>query len=349
MPHQKKLRIGLIAAIATIAPLTLASIIGQPKNDSQNTDSSSSTIATVGNIPISMKAYDHRMQYLSGVGTVEADRLIKMPPGLITLDRMITEYLIRILARHEGVSPTEDQIQQQYRDALSQNPNLVSDYTSTGRTLPDLMSQFKLKVAKFNILTRGVIVTNQEVDQQYTSHPELFTIPKLVHLRIIVVDSDVAKAKVDKELAAGVPFSKVATQESQDITKIRGGDYGNVPQASLSTDFKNALTGVKIGQTTDWFSGQGDQSNLSIKLYFENATPPKKLPLTDALKSQIRRQLMLQKGSVLHDIQHELDALRATEKITINNPVFEKAYKDLLKQEESASHANSSSDTSNGS
>ena len=314
-----------------------------PSSKLATTQSTDQPFVVIGNHTISKSAYYHRMAYLSGVGTIEGKHLINMPPGLITLDRMITEQLILILAKSKGVSPTEDQIQQLYRDGLAKNPNLLTDYEASGHTKEDLMFHYKLQAAKFNILTQGIIVTNQEVSDEYTNNPSEFTIPKLVHLRIIVVDSDAAKTKVDQELASDKPFAQVASENSIDITKVRGGDYGNVPEASLSKEFKSALQGVKIGGTSDWFSDSGDQSNLMIKIYFENATPAKLLPLTDTLKDQIRKQLMLQKGSLTHHIEKDIDSLRYSEKITINNPIFQKAYQDLIDQEKKASQSGKTS------
>jgi|GEM_PF-514813 len=299
------------------------------------TQPASGSVASVNGQSISSGEYYQRMEFLTDVGTLVGSHLIDLPPGLLTLDRIITERLVLQLADQHHVSPTEAQIDQALRDALTADPNLETNWTQSGRTEDQLRAQYKIDVAKFNLLTEGIIITDQQVQDQYNNHPDLYTIPKLDHLRIIVVKSQADEQKVDADLAAGKAFKDVATADSVDITKVRGGDFGNVPESSLPDLFKTALTGVKIGGTTDWFHGDNAQPMYSMKLLFEDATPGKLLPLTDSLKAQIRHRLMEDQGSVAHDISKELDALRAKSDIQISNPVFANAYKALVKQQES--------------
>ena len=69
--------------------------------------------------------------------------------------------------------------------------------------MEDLLNQIKLQQAQFKLVTFGITITDQEVDNHYRTNPVMYTEPKRVKLRVIVVDTDAQKDVVDKALAAG--------------------------------------------------------------------------------------------------------------------------------------------------
>ncbi len=292
----------------------------------------SDAIAEVNGHAISTSEYYHRMEFLGDMGTLVGKQYVEVSPGLMTLDRLITEQLVLQLAEKYKVSPTAAQVDQLERDALSANPLLEKNWTESGRPLSELRLKYKLEAARFNILTRGIIVTDQEVKDQYNTHLDQYTLPKRVHLRVIILSSSEEEAKVDSALQAGTPFDKVAQEYSDDITKERGGDFGFIPESNLPSYFKTALEGVKIGETTGWGVGSSQSGRtFYFKLLFVNAAPQKVLPLDSALTDSIRRALMVDRGTKLHDIAKELNDLRGQSKIVINNPTFAEQYAQVSK------------------
>lgn len=291
---------------------------------------SGDAVASVNGASISRSDYYHRMEFLPDMGTLVGTQYVQVPPGLMTLDDLITEQLILQLAKKKGVSPTDSQVDDAMRKAMAANPMLEKDWVASGRTDEDLKANFRLQVARFNILTAGVIVTDTEVAKEYKDNPDRYTLPKRVHLRAIVLGSQDDEAAVDKALAAGTPFAEVAKQYSQDVTKDLGGDFGMVPLASLPQYVQDGLKSVKIGDTTGWITGTDGSRSLYMKALYVDAAAPQLLPLDDNLKSQIRRSLMMKRGATINDVSQELEDLRKSSTIVITNPTLASAYKSIV-------------------
>jgi parvulin-like peptidyl-prolyl isomerase len=295
----------------------------------------SRVVAVVNGAEIKGDEYYHRMERLAGVGSLVGTNFVELQPGVMTLNQLISERLLLDLAARRGLAPKDSEVDQAYRDALTANPNLEKTWTAGGRTLDDLRYQFKLDVAKFKIVTQGINITDQEVQQEYTAHPGSYTIPRLVQLRVIVVDGDTDKAAVDADLSGGKKFEDVAHERSIDVSRVRNGDYGKVPFESLAEPIRTALGNTKIGQTTDWIKvpGKTDRPNAMMKFLYENVTPEKLLPLDDALKSRIRKALMITRGEARNNIAAIMAEERHRAKIDIKDPVFATAFGNLLQQE----------------
>lgn len=319
-----KVNLTLKTRFALCALFALAGVVAM----AQGTDADN--VATVNGTPISSSAYYHRMEFLSDMGTLVGKQYVEATPGLMTLDRLITEQLLLQLAAKDGVTPTKDQVDQMERDALSADPMVEKDWIQTGRPLAELLETYKLQAARFNILTRGIIVTDQEVKDQYNGHLDQYTIPKRVHLKVIILSSADKEAQVDAALQSGKSFEDVAQSFSEDITKNRGGDFGDIPEANLPTYFKTAIQGVKIGSTTAWGEGTSQDGRIFyFKALFADAAAAQVLPLDAALTDSIRKSIMIDRGSKIHDVNKELTDLRNQSKIVITNPVFSEQYNKL--------------------
>src|SRR5262249_40873 len=149
---------------------------------------------------------------------------------------------------------------------------------------------------------------DQEVADFYKNNPNTFTIPKRYQLRVVVATSDDGKKKVDDALAAGKAFKDVASQMSEDVTKVTGGDFGLVPIDRIPEGpTREAIITTKIGQTTAWLQ----TGNAWAKYLLEDVKADELRPLTASLKRAVRRQLLLQRGSQKNNVAKDMAALRA--------------------------------------
>jgi parvulin-like peptidyl-prolyl isomerase len=309
-----------------------------PTASAQNPVDPNAVVAVIDGNEIKGGEYFHRMERLPGVGTLVGQNFIQLQPGVLTLQQLISEHLLLQLAEQRGVSPKDSEVDQAYRDALTENPNLEKTWTAGGLSLDELRYQFKLDLAKFKIVTQGVNITDQEVQNQYDTNHSDYTVPRLVKLRFIVADGEAGKTAIDADLAAGKAFGQVAHDRSIDVSRVRDGDYGNVPFNSLAQPIKDALAKVKVGGVTDWVSvaTRKDGTGVAImKFLYEDVTPEKLLPLDDILKNRIRKDMMVKRGSVKNNIAVLMAEARHKAKIDIKDPVFATAFSNLLKQESS--------------
>ncbi len=289
------------------------------------------TVASVNGEEIKGSEYYYRMEFLPGVGKVMGNAFAEFPPGFITLEQLITEKLVFQLAKQQGVYPSDLEVQDELATRLRTAPNLVSAWKSTGRTEEELTYQVRFELAKFNVATAGVTITDVEVADYYKKNPDMFTVPKQLKLRVIVVRTADDQAVVNQELAAKKPFSEVAAAHSQDATRAVGGDYGTVPITVLGAKIKEAIEGTKIGQDTDWIASTNSATDtVYVKFHIEDIIPPKLQSLDTDLKRTIRHKMMLQKGAVKNDVDKEMAAQRSKAKIDIKEKTFADAYKKFI-------------------
>ena len=291
----------------------------------------SKAVAVVNGQHISSADYYHRMEHLNGVYAAYAERLVEVVPGLITLDRLITETVTLQLAQAHNVAPTQAEIDAAYASRLASNPTMETVALAEGLTVSDLKYQVAVDLSRFKLLTEGTLVTDQEVKTNYDLHPDRYSAAKLVDLRIIVVASDADKAAVDNDLAAGKDFGSVATSRSIDVTKLRGGLVLGTLFDSLDPPIRDALNKIKITQVTPWIPlpQQDDGSKPSERILFVGATNRSAIKLDDTLREAIRRQMMMERGSIKNNVAKEVGEMLSKAKVEISDPAFAKAWQDL--------------------
>ncbi len=109
---------------------------------------------------------------------------------------------------------------------------------------------------------QNITVTDKEIEEFRSEHPELFQRPDSVHLRQIFIRPKpnpqnatpeqwaAARAEIEKALArvrAGENFEAVARAVSQAPDAQRGGDMGDVPAEKLPSFYAEAVKGMKPG------------------------------------------------------------------------------------------------------
>lgn len=290
------------------------------------------TVIVVNGSEVKASEYYRRMEYLPGVAKRVGNNLLDMPPGLITIDQMITDILVLQLAKEKGVFPSDIEVNQELDTRKSDNPDLLSIWKESGRTEDELRQQIRIDLAQFKITTFGVTVTDTDVEKFYKTYSDRFTIPKQYKLSVIAVNLPADKASVDADLAAGKSFGEVAKARSVDVTRMQNGEYGTVPVTALTESTRTALSAAKIGTTTDWIPTTAGGNQLFIKFRVDDIVAESKEALTPALKRRIRRQRMLDLGNVKNDISKEMIAFRRKAKIDIRQPEWASAYQKFIEQ-----------------
>ncbi len=228
--------------------------------------------------------YYRRMEYLDDVGMVVGKQFKVAPPGFLTIQKLINERLAFGLAKEKGVYPTDAEVQDEMNIRLAENPKMLEEWVGGGGNIDELKYQVRLQIAQFKLQTFGITVTDSEVEDQYNNHPDIYTTPKRLKLRLIAVGSSDDTKAVDQDLAAGKDFAAEAKDKSIDISKSIGGEQGTVDEDSLDPVARDAISAIKIGQTTKWLSTTPHGgSGTYLKFYLEDVIPAKKLELDDKL------------------------------------------------------------------
>lgn len=286
----------------------------------------SRTVATVNGEEIKAGEYYRRMEFLPGVGKQVGNVFAEFPPGFLTIEQLITERLILQLAKERGVLPTDAEVEAEVKTIEADDPKVLQEWTEAGRTRAEYVAQTKYTLAQFRLTTRGINITDAEVEAFYNGNPTLFTIPKQVGLRILVVNTDDAQRAADAELSSGKKFEEVVKVHSIDLTKASGGDFGLRSWEELSEQARKALETVQTGQTSAWVTNGATR----VKFHVTQVVAPKKQVLDAKLKRLIRREQMLTKGRIANNLSKDMADYRRRASISINEKSFNDQYRKFV-------------------
>ena len=283
-------------------------------------------IATVNGDTIGGIEYFHRMEFLPGFGKMVGGRFIEQWPGYLALQQMINERLLLQIAKERNVAPKEADVTAELDLRLKDAPKLLETLAKVGITRADLEHQVRVDLSEFNIVTQGVNVTDQEIEQHYKDNPSRFTIPKRYRLRLIAVAED-KKSAVDTALAGGKAFGDVARDMSSDPSALQSGVIGEVPASAFAPAVLTVLDATKIGTASTWIQGNTGW----FKFLVENVKAAEKIPLDANVKRQLRRTLMLDRGRVRNNLEKLMSEARKKAKITVSQPGLDELIKDWQK------------------
>lgn len=290
-------------------------------------------IAIVNGEEIKGEDYYRRLEFLPANLDSAQHGLNNLPAGFLAIKQLITERLVFQMAKSQGVLPTAPEVDAEYTSVTTEDPKLLQQWKDDGRSEAELRYQVKYNLTQFKIRTAGITITDQEVEEHYKNYPTEFTVPRSFKLRVIVVNDVAAQKVVDGELTAGKEFANVAKAHSLDATRQLGGEFGVATEDQLAADYKTAILGAGAGNTTAWMPVKaGENKEANIKFFVEEIRPEHKLPLNAALKKQLRRRLMSDKGAVRNDVPKALTEATLKAKVEIRQPLFARLYSDLLSQ-----------------
>jgi len=291
----------------------------------------SRVVATVNGEEIKGNEYYRRMEYLPGVGRNLGRSFAEFPPGLLTLEQLITEKLVMQLAKQKGVLPTDAEVEAEVKIRLADNPQMMEQWAAGGRTPAELRDYLRYELTQFKVQTFGITITDQEIEKHYKDNPQLYTRPKQAKLRMIAVSSEADRNAVDKALSTGTAFGEAAKKYSIDVHKVVGGEMQPIAYVSMATWMREAINATKIGQATSWQEqDRQDGQKAYLKFLLEGVVPEQKVELSPNLRRSIRRRMMLDKGAAKNNISTEMLALRQKAKIDIKQPEFAEAYKKFI-------------------
>ena len=292
------------------------------------------TVATINGETLTAKNYYRRMEYLPGLGRrLSTGQFIEIMPAIATLDAIVTETLLLQIAASKGLTPSEQEIDQEVAYRVRKNSSYISDWQLVGRTMPELRHMIKVERAQFKIQTEGIVVTESDIQNNYNgAKSSRYTIPPRVKLKVIIVNDAESKAKVDNGFKSGKSFENLATEFSTDPSKALGGDFGVIPLDLLGDEVKAAIKTMKPGDRTAWIGKEG----IFAKFQVDAMLPQAIVPLDGDVKEDLRREMMIIRGQGKVNMGNLIREARQNAKISITSPEIDKAYKQFVDLEKLA-------------
>jgi hypothetical protein len=279
----------------------------------KSSSSTPETVATVDGSPITAEQFNKFLQRMPTIkvrtqnGQV-VDAHPASPPGFQAVQALIEQNLLLQIAKDEGVSPTDKEVEDEITFHRNLDPNYVSNLQKQGLSMQDIRDSIRIDVARFKVMTRGITVSSSETDDFIKTHPKQFSSPPSANLLWIVAD-DKHKKDADQELASGSPFSSVASHYSQD-PKVRQfeGKYNNgqAPITVISQMpplLQKLVDATPELKATNWVKDR----NEWIKFFVQSKTGSKLVAMNEYKKKAVQQALMLQKAAQAAQASHGSD------------------------------------------
>ncbi|HHF09291.1 MAG TPA: hypothetical protein ENL28_01615, partial [Candidatus Atribacteria bacterium] len=97
-------------------------------------------------------------------------------------------------------------VQEAQKEGLAEDPEVA-------KKIENLRKQILIQELIQRKIVNAVKVTDEEIENEYTAHPELYTEPEKVKAKHIMVSSEQQAQEVLNELRSGKPFEEVAKEK----------------------------------------------------------------------------------------------------------------------------------------
>lgn len=301
----------------------------------------SEILATVEGEPITI---DHFNTYLGVKPTVRvlvSGQVAELPVSdtlaFQAMQDLVSRTLLYQMAKDESVMPSDKDVEEEIKFQEKLDPNFMPTYKNRGMTLGQIREEVKFSLVQERLTTKGITVSNDEVDTWVKNNPNAFIIPAKVSMSWILAKTDQKKNQAELELKSGKKFSEVAIALSQaPSAALVNGKYlperGAIPISNLAANLRPQVEKAGVGSDTEWIKF----SEGWAKFHVDAKEDQKKIELTPERKENIRRNIALQRGSKANDLRKRLVDRVRTSEIVVRRDSLKEAWKnfsDLLKKQ----------------
>lgn len=259
--------------------------------------------------------------------------MVQPQPSLAiqALQDCLVNELIRQVAKDEGVFPKPTDVDAEIKLQEERNPNFIKDATKTGLSIDQIKSEIALSLARLGLQSKGVTVTQEEVDKYIKDNPAAFTEPAKASLLYIEVADEATKALVDKELKEQQAFPAVAQHYSM---QANGKETGfRFPTENIK-DMPAALQKL-VGETREFSTTKWVQDGATkhwVKFYVTRKVKATPITINNYIKQMVKRELMRTKGTRANDPDKRVADKLKTAKIEVKVKHLADSWTEIFKQ-----------------
>lgn len=311
-------------ALALLAATTF--LTGCKRGGGGGAPNGDDAIAVVNGEKISTDEYNRYMTQLAQVRVQTQQGIARAPVaggtiGFQALEDVIRRQALMQLAKDEGVYPTDADVEVELKYQMARNPNFLQGATKErGLSMDAIKQELRIQLAQDKLITKGITVSDDQVNRYIAANPEKFMEPKRVALRWIAVKDPAKKKQVDDALGAQ-PFEAVAQQYSEDpnvrATQAR---FKTEIYNEFSPALKKLVDGTSENRATEWVKDPGEGAWL--KFFVERKVEAKKIDITPTIKETVKRAMATERGRKGSDLDKKLQEKILAAKVQIPNKVL---------------------------
>lgn len=303
------------AVVAALAGLVLAG--GCPKPPPPAPESR--PVAVVNNQPLGAGQLRHEVWRMHGRPTrpQDADRLAL---ARIMLEQTVDHVLLEQAALATGV--TVDAVRAQEAVKRAQAGYRSEDFNAAlhaqqldENRLRQLVTRRMLVEHFLTQKTKGITVTDVQIEKFYAEHPERFHVPAQVRARQVVVRTPEEAQAIAARLRKGEDFSRLATAFSVAPESQRGGDLGYFHKGVMPKVFDDVCFALKPGEISEVITSEYGQHIFQVT----ERRPEQDMPL-ELVREEIRAELLRSERELVE--QQTLAALRQGAVITVDPDIL---------------------------
>lgn len=279
------------------------------------------------------------------VSTPQGDQEVRVAGilGLQALRDIVNRKLLVQLAKEEGVTVTDEDVEKELKFQQAQPGSFVSSLITQGLPAESIKEDVRISLIRERIQTKGITVSPKEVEDYVKQNQDQFMEPAKASMLWMVVSDPKKKSLADKDLKAGQSFETVAVRYSeapnarQENAKFMVEEIDKMPP-----QLQSIVAKLSPNKASDWIT----EGNNAVKFFLVSKSPKKKMVLTADQTESLRRSLALQKGSATINLGEKVTAKLKAADIKVNDPEMKEAWakifalaKEQLAQEDAAKAA----------
>ncbi|MCB0825299.1 MAG: SurA N-terminal domain-containing protein [Armatimonadetes bacterium] len=259
--------------------------------------------------------------------------------GFQAMRDLITRKVVFQMAKDQGVLPSEKDVEAEIALQTKRKSSYVKEL-QIGRNMSmrAIKENISFELARNNLITKGVTISDKDVDNYIEANPARFTDPAKVDLSWILVGTEAKKGEVDSELATGKNFKDVALAMSDDPNlkknngKLAAQPIPTAQLAGFSADLPKTIEATDVNKPTGWVQITIQGQTAFAKFYVHSKTAEKKNEPTAEDRILIKRELGVTRGAEGKEITQDIAKKIAEAKIEIQDPNMKGTWEDYVKQ-----------------
>lgn len=174
--------------------------------------------------------------------------------GQNVLDALIENTLIQQEAKKEGITITDEEVQDRvnnFKSAVGSQDKFDSLLSMYGLTEETLKEQLIPQMLAEKLITKDKVITDKELMDFFVKNKSSFDEKEMIMARHILVKTQEEAQEILNRLKKGEDFAKLAKERSIDTaTKDQGGEMGWIGRGTVDSALENVLFSLKKGEMT---------------------------------------------------------------------------------------------------
>ncbi|MEQ6355645.1 peptidylprolyl isomerase [Lysinibacillus sp. M3] len=185
----------------------------------------------------------------------ELDDALREQYGTEVLETIITNKIVELEAKKEGVSVSEDSIQEEYEELAESyggEESLQAALEENGLTEQSVKDNIRMYQLTKNVIATSIDISDEEVAQYFEDNKDSYGQKEEVVASHILLEDEATAKDVLAKIKAGEDFADLAKTYSIDTTTNEaGGEIGYISRGQMEEQFEEVAFGLEKGSISD--------------------------------------------------------------------------------------------------